>query len=176
MLSANKRHKRKGHVINTSCCLSRRCFENDKFSSKINIWAVSSQKVSSNMCKMCRFRLPLACAKYHPSLCSPFIHSLVNKDSVSGQGRPWSACANMQADLGLRCLYMPEDMFSHGAAQLIHNIGKVPGPMSYLYGLALRIWTSFWRREDFDGMDMWNAPVVQSRQSLTYRLMGSMGW
>ena len=37
-----------------------------------------------------------------------------------------------------------------------------PGPMSYLCGLALRIWTSFWRREDSDGMDMWNAPVVQS--------------
>ena len=52
-----------------------------------------------------------------------------------------------------------------------------PGPMSYMYlcGLALRIWTSFWRREDFDGMDMWNAPVVQSRQPLTYRLMESVG-
>ena len=50
-----------------------------------------------------------------------------------------------------------------------------PGPMSYLCGLALRIWTSFWRREDFDGMDMWNAPVVQSRQPLTYRLMESVG-
>ena len=50
-----------------------------------------------------------------------------------------------------------------------------PGPMSYLCGLALRIWTSFWRREDSDGMDMWNAPMVQSRQPLTYRLMGSVG-
>ena len=50
-----------------------------------------------------------------------------------------------------------------------------PGPMSYLCGLALRIWTSFWRREDFDGMDMWNAPMVQSKQPLTYRLMESVG-
>ena len=50
-----------------------------------------------------------------------------------------------------------------------------PGPMSYLCGLALRIWTSFWRREDSDGMDMWNAPVVQSRRPLTYRLMESVG-
>ena len=50
-----------------------------------------------------------------------------------------------------------------------------PGPMIYLCGLALRIWTSFWRREDFDGMDMWKAPVVQSRQPLTYRLMESVG-
>ena len=31
------------------------------------------------------------------------------------------------------------------------------------------------RREDFDGLDMWNAPVVQSRQPLTYRLMESVG-
>ena len=50
-----------------------------------------------------------------------------------------------------------------------------PGPVSYLCGLALRIWTSFWRREDSDGMDMWNAPKVQSRQPLTYRLMESVG-
>ena len=48
-------------------------------------------------------------------------------------------------------------------------------PMSYLCDLALRIWTSFWRREDSDGMYMWNAPVVQSRQPLTYRLMESVG-
>ena len=41
--------------------------------------------------------------------------------------------------------------------------------------LALRIWTSFWRREDSNGMNMWNAPMVQSRQPLTYRLMGSVG-
>ena len=38
------------------------------------------------------------------------------------------------------------------------------GPMSYLRGLALRIWTSFWWR-GFTGMDMWNAPMVQSRQT-----------
>ena len=50
-----------------------------------------------------------------------------------------------------------------------------PGPVSYLCGLALRIWTSFWRREDYHGMDMWNAPMVQSRQPLTYRLMESVG-
>ena len=29
--------------------------------------------------------------------------------------------------------------------------------------------------EDFNGMDMWNTPVVQSRQPLTYRLMESLG-
>ena len=49
------------------------------------------------------------------------------------------------------------------------------GPMSYLHSLALRIWTSSWRREVSAGMDMWNPPMVQSRQPVTYRLMESMG-
>ena len=46
-----------------------------------------------------------------------------------------------------------------------------PDPLSYLSSLALRNWTSFWGREGSAGMDMWNAPMVQSRQPLTYRLM-----
>ena len=50
-----------------------------------------------------------------------------------------------------------------------------PDPMSYLRGLALWIWTSFWRREGSAGMDIWNAPMVQSRQPLMYRLMESVG-
>ena len=52
---------------------------------------------------------------------------------------------------------------------------SVPDPMSYLHGLALRIWTSFWRREGSTGMDTWNAPMVQTRQHLTYRLMEIVG-
>ena len=50
-----------------------------------------------------------------------------------------------------------------------------PGPMNYLHSLALRIWTLFWRREGSAGMDMWNTPMVQSRQPFTYRLRESMG-
>ena len=50
-----------------------------------------------------------------------------------------------------------------------------PGPLSSLRGLALRIWTSFWRREGSAGIDMWNAPMVQSRQPFTYRLRESVG-
>ena len=50
-----------------------------------------------------------------------------------------------------------------------------PDPMNYLRGLALKIWTSFWRREGSAGMDMCNTPMVQSRQLLTYRLMESVG-
>ena len=50
-----------------------------------------------------------------------------------------------------------------------------PDSVSYLRSLALKIWTSFWRREGSAGMDMRNAPMVQSRQPLTYRLMESVG-
>ena len=54
--------------------------------------------------------------KVSSGLCCPFIHSVVSNDSVIGVQRPWSDCTNAQADLGLRCPYMPEDMFSHSAA------------------------------------------------------------
>ena len=67
---------------------------------------------------MCRLRSSCTCAKYHPGLCSPFILSVVSNDSVSGQWRPWSDCADAQSDLGLHCLQMPEDTFSYGAAQV----------------------------------------------------------
>ena len=46
-----------------------------------------------------------------------------------------------------------------------------PDPMSYLRGLALKIWTSFWMKRRLRR----NAPMVQSRQPLTYRFMESMG-
>ena len=46
----------------------------------------------------------------HPVICYPLIHSVVSNDSVSGQRRPWSDCADAQADLGFRCPHMP-DMF-----------------------------------------------------------------
>ena len=55
---------------------------------------------------------------------------------------------------------------------------KTPSPLGsliYLCSLALRIWTSFWRKEGSAGMDMWNTPMVQSRQPVTYWLMERMG-
>ena len=47
------------------------------------------------MLKICRFRSSCACIKYHPGLCSPFIHSIVSvvsNDSVSSQWESWSDC------------------------------------------------------------------------------------
>ena len=79
------------------------------------------------------------------------------------QSRTSSVCSEMTGQ------------WSDRSAMSGHKTLSPPGPMSYLCSLELRIWTSFWRREDSDGMDMWNAPMVQSRQPLTYRLMESVG-
>ena len=41
-----------------------------------------------------------------------FALSLHSYDSVSGQQRPWPDCVEVQADLSLPCMTMPEDSFS----------------------------------------------------------------
>ena len=56
-----------------------------------------------------------ACRKSQPGICFPLLHSVVSDNSVSGQRRPWSDCANAQAGLDLRCPHMSGDTFSHGA-------------------------------------------------------------
>ena len=61
-----------------------------------------------------------ACAKSHTSICSPMMYFIVSNDSASGQRRPWSDCADAQADLGLRWLPMPEGTFWHGAAHVTY--------------------------------------------------------
>ena len=79
------------------------------------LWVASSEIMSSNMRERA-FISSCACAKSRADPCSPFLHSVVSNDSVSGQGKPWSDCADAQADMGLRCPHMPEDKFPHGAA------------------------------------------------------------
>ena len=51
----------------------------------LTMWTVSSEKVPSYMCKICRFKSSCTWAKYHPSLCSPFSLSVVSNDSNSGE-------------------------------------------------------------------------------------------
>ena len=90
-------------------------------------WTAPSENVSSSMRKMRRFGSSCACAKYHLRLCSQFIHFTVSNDSVSGQWRPWSDCADAQADLGLRRPHMSKDTLLRGAvlmgiAQRAHSV------------------------------------------------------
>ena len=54
---------------------------------------------------------PRQAKKCPPAIWSLFIQSIVSNDSISGQRRPRSDCANAQTDHGFRCSYMPEDTF-----------------------------------------------------------------
>ena len=67
------------------------------------------------------------------------------------------------------------EQWSDRSAMLNHKTLPPSGPLSYLHGSELKTWTSYWKREGSAGMDMWNAPTVQSRQPLTYKLMESVG-
>ena len=90
--------------------LSEYCYRTDR--------ARASENVSSRLRKMCGFKWSCACARSRSGRCSPLIQSIKSNYSCSGQRRPWSDCADAQADLGLRCLHLPEDVFSHGEAHL----------------------------------------------------------
>ena len=66
-----------------------------KFELRFNgsvIWAASSKKVPSKVHKLRRLRSSCICTKYHPGVCSPFIHSRVSNDFVGGQWRSCSDC------------------------------------------------------------------------------------
>ena len=94
--------------------------------------------------------------------------------SCAERNAPCQWLGHWQSQTSSVCSEMP-GQWSDRSAMSGHKTLSPPGPMSYLCGLALRIWTPFWRREDSDGMDMWKDPMVQSRLPLTYRLMESMG-
>ena len=70
---------------------------------------------------------------------------------------------------------MTEQWSDRYAIMLNHKTLPPSGPLSYLHGSELKTWTSYWKRGGSAGLNMWNAPTVQSRQPLTYRLMESMG-
>ena len=84
------------------------------------IWAAPTEKVLSSMRKMCGFISFRTSSNSHTGICSPLKHSIVSNESVSGQWRPWSDCADGQADLGIRCPHMPEYTFSHDTLMIFN--------------------------------------------------------
>ena len=66
-----------------------------------------------------QIQIILRMRKYHPGLCSHFIHSVVFNDSVSGQRRPRSDCTDAQSDLGLRCPHMRGNILSQGLLHIL---------------------------------------------------------
>ena len=55
-------------------------------------------KICLRACGKCTYSdTTHACAKFDPGICFPLLHSIVSNDSVSGQRRPRSDCADAQA-------------------------------------------------------------------------------
>ena len=71
--------------------------------------------------------------------------------------------------LNFQCLQRNDRAMIDRSARLSLKTLPPPDPMSYLHCLA------FWRKEGSAVMDMWNAPMEQLRQPLTYMLMESVG-
>ena len=127
-----------------------------------NVWKLPGR--SSRICY--QFSLYATSLSKHVAMCTALVCGAQCSMPVRlghWQSQTSSVCTKMTGQ------------WSDRSAMSDHKTLSPPGPVSYLFGLALRIWTSFWRREDSDGMDKWNAPMVQSRQPLTYRLIESMG-
>ena len=81
--------------------------------------AAPSEKVSFSMRKLCGFISSYTCSHSHPGICFPSKLYIISMDSVCGQQRPRSDCADAQADLGFHYPHMPEDTFLHGMAHFL---------------------------------------------------------
>ena len=71
-----------------------------------NITGPCKRKSTFEHAQNAQIQVTLLVAKYHRAFCYPFLHSAVVNDFVREQWRPWTDCADAQADLGLRCPHM----------------------------------------------------------------------
>ena len=141
--------------------LPRRCFQQQV---AVNFQPQHVWKPPGRSSRICyQSSLHATSLSKHVAMCTAFVCGVqCSMPTILGnwQSRTSSVCSEMTGQWSARSAMSGR---------------KTLSPPGQMCGLALRIWTSFWRREDFDGMDMWNAPIVQSRQPLTYRLMESVG-
>ena len=104
-----------------------------------NLNGPSQAKMSLRICAaICAVGSSCACAKYHPGLCSPFIHSIVANESISGLWRPWSDCADAQSDQGLHCPLMSWRHFFANTFWILIYKKSLPQPFVFLN-------KSFWK-------------------------------
>ena len=99
----------------------------DLFALNIRKWTVK-RKSSFEHAQNGRFQIILR-IKYNPGICSLFIYSVVSNDSVTGQRRPWSDCADAQSDLGLAVRIYPKTPFriaGPNEPNRTHNIENGP--------------------------------------------------
>ena len=79
------------------------------------------------------------------------------------QSQTYSICSKMTRQwIRQICNVRPQDIVTTRSIELLVQLG--------IEDLDLIL-----KERRLDGMDMWNAPMVQSRQPLTYRLMESVG-
>ena len=81
-------------------------------------WAMSHEKVPSNMHKCVDFEIPVHAQSIIPTFALHsyilWYHMILLADSEGPD-----QAVDVQAELGLRCPHMPKDTFSHGAAQVV---------------------------------------------------------
>ena len=75
----------------------------------------------TNNCHRTCFRSSCSCTRYHPGICSPFIHSVVSNGSVSGQ----SDCAHpYRLVWAFAVPICPKSRFASAAKVLLHDVKR----------------------------------------------------
>ena len=111
-----------------------------------------------------QFSLPATSFKTYGSVYSSCVQkSMLHASETWPLTKPNFQCLqrNDKAMIRQICNVKPQDIVTTRSNELLAQIGTED-------------WTSFWRRKGCASMVMWNAPTVQSRQPLTYRLMESL--
>ena len=75
------------------------------------IWCTTWEKGTYVICKQRRLSSTCASIQSDLSILCSLTYTTVSIDSVSRQWKPWSACTNVQADLGLHCLQIARGPF-----------------------------------------------------------------
>ena len=165
--TADHREKSKSNLISWSgslLLLSRRHALSSRWLWTFNHNLRKPPGRSSRSC--CQFSLPTTSLLRHVAACTaPVCGAQCSMPLRLGywQSQTSNVCSGMTGQ------------WSDRSAMSSRKTLSPSGPMSYLRSMALKIWISSYRREGSAGMDTWTAPRVQSRQSVTYRLMGSVG-
>ena len=115
--------------------------------SGLKFW-LKCQKLPGRSSRSCyQFSLPTTSLSRHVAICTALVCGAQCSMPVrlgQWQSQTSNICREMTGQ------------WSDRSAMSSRKTLSPSGPMSYLRGLALRIWTAFWRREGYFGMDMWN--------------------
>ena len=94
--------------------------------------AVPSEKVSSRIRKICGFTSSCACARSHPGLYSPLIHSIVSSDSESDSEGSDQTAHSRSLIWAFAVRACPKGILLLGAAQLWNWYSKCLNSTVYI--------------------------------------------